>query len=102
MKRRILFLFVGLSFFGWLSGGCHAPMSKTSIGMGIGAAGGALIGQIIGHGVTSTIPGACACALLGGVYGNQVDIAETEYQLDQQRRELERYRKINITTPGKK
>ena len=91
MKGRFLFLVVGLSLVGLLGGGCHAPMSKTSMGMGIGAAGGALMGQIIGNSAAGILIGVGTCALLGGVYGNHVDKAEKEY-MDQQRWDIERLR----------
>ncbi|MGR3310641.1 MAG: glycine zipper domain-containing protein [Candidatus Brocadiales bacterium] len=90
--KKLAILLVGLSLVGWLCSGCQGPMSKTGMGAGIGAAGGALMGQAIGGSTGSTLIGAGAGALLGGIVGSQMDKAETQEQLDQQRYEIERLR----------
>jgi len=61
MTAMILFLCVGC-----------AP-NKATIGGGAGAAGGALIGQAIGHNTSSTLIGAAVGGALGYIIGNEMD-----------------------------
>lgn len=51
----------------------ESELSKTSIGTGIGAAGGALIGQLVGGNTTATLVGAGIGAAAGGIMGNYMD-----------------------------
>lgn len=47
--------------------------AKTGVGAGLGAAGGALLGQAIGHNTTATLIGAGIGAVAGGAIGNHMD-----------------------------
>ncbi len=71
MKRWFVLLLMVL-----LLAGCAPPQNKqeqgTRIGVGAGAAGGALLGQLIGGNTQATLIGAGIGALAGGVIGNQV------------------------------
>jgi len=79
-------LFLGLLFSIFALTGCttfnpytgEKEVSKTSIGAGIGAVGGAIAGQLIGGNTASTLIGATAGAALGGVTGNYMDRQDTE------------------------
>ncbi|MBW2450981.1 MAG: OmpA family protein [Deltaproteobacteria bacterium] len=55
---------------------CAPPQNKqeqgTRVGVGVGAAGGALLGQAIGGNTKATLIGAAAGALVGGFAGNQI------------------------------
>lgn len=53
-------------------------VSKGAIGTGVGAAGGALIGQLIGHNTTSTLIGAGVGAAAGGLVGVYMDRQASE------------------------
>ncbi|MBU0744870.1 MAG: OmpA family protein [Gammaproteobacteria bacterium] len=53
-------------------------VSKTAVGSGIGAIGGALAGQLIGGNTTSTLVGAGIGAAIGGVSGNYMDRQDSE------------------------
>lgn len=82
MKRSLTAVIFALSLplFGMLSG-CtttnpytgQQEVSKTTIGAGAGAVGGALVGQLIGHNTASTLVGAGIGAMVGGVAGNYMD-----------------------------
>lgn len=71
MKRWFVLLLMVL-----LLAGCAPPQNKqeqgTRIGVGAGAAGGALLGQLIGGNTQATLIGAGIGALAGGVIGNQI------------------------------
>lgn len=71
MKKWIFVLLLG--FF---LASCAPPQNRqeqgTRIGVGAGAAGGALLGQLIGGNTESTLIGAGVGALAGGLIGNQV------------------------------
>lgn len=54
-----------------LFGGCAA--NKATIGGGAGAAGGAIIGQAIGHNTGGTLIGAAVGGMLGYIVGNEMD-----------------------------
>lgn len=61
-------------------GGCttnpytgESQVSRTALGAGIGAVGGALAGQLIGGNTTATLVGAGLGAAVGGVAGNYMD-----------------------------
>ena len=82
----------GLGILALLFSGCQGPPSKSAMGTGIGAAGGALMGQAIGHSTAGTLIGAGAGALLGNVVGSQMDKTETQQQLEQQQMEIEQLR----------
>lgn len=71
MKRWFVLLLMVLFLVG-----CAPPQNKqeqgTRIGVGAGAAGGALLGQLIGGNTQATLIGAGIGALAGGLIGNQV------------------------------
>lgn len=82
MKNVFKVFLLGLSLVALVSlSGCtttnpytgESEVSRTAIGTGIGAAGGALAGQLIGGNTTSTLIGAGIGALVGGVAGNYMD-----------------------------
>lgn len=52
--------------------------SKTSIGAGVGAIGGALVGQLVGGDTESTLIGAGLGAAAGGITGNYMDRQDAE------------------------
>lgn len=60
----------------FLVSACAPPQNKqeqgTRVGVGAGAAGGALLGQLIGGDTKATLIGAGIGALVGGVAGNQI------------------------------
>ena len=53
-------------------------MNKAQIGAGAGAAGGALVGQIIGHNTEATLIGAAVGTMLGYIIGNEMDKYDRE------------------------
>ena len=71
MKKWFFTLLIVIIF-----AGCAPPINKqeqgTRIGVGAGAAGGALLGQLIGGNTQATLIGAGIGALAGGLIGNQV------------------------------
>ena len=89
MKSRNLILsivlVISLPLVGML-GGCttfnpytgEKEVSKTAIGTGVGAIGGALVGQLIGGDTASTLIGAGLGAAVGGVTGNYMDSQDAE------------------------
>jgi surface antigen len=62
----LLFLSISLS-------GCTDQTTKGQAGAGIGAAGGALIGQAIGRDTEATLIGAAVGTMLGYIVGNEMD-----------------------------
>lgn len=90
--KKLTVLLVGISLVGWLCSGCQSPPSKAAMGTGIGTAGGALMGQAIGHSTAGTLIGAGAGALLGGTVGSQMDKADTEQKIQQQQQEINELR----------
>ncbi len=56
----------------------ESEVSKTTIGAGVGALGGALAGQIIGGNTAATLVGAGIGAAVGGVAGNYMDRQDSE------------------------
>ncbi len=70
--KKLFFILLMVSFLA----GCAPPQNKqeqgTRIGVGAGAAGGALLGQLIGGNTKATLIGAGVGALAGGLIGNQV------------------------------
>lgn len=53
-----------------------AELSKGISGAGLGAAGGALVGQAIGHNTESTLIGAAVGTMAGYIVGNEMDKAD--------------------------
>jgi outer membrane protein OmpA-like peptidoglycan-associated protein len=94
MKKLFVLLLVILFL-----AGCAPPQNKqeqgTRIGVGAGAAGGALLGQLIGGNTKSTLIGAGVGALAGGVIGNQVGKSMDEQEAAM-RRELASVEAANI------
>jgi len=70
MKNITLPLLLTLSI---LLGGCGHQMTQGQAGAGIGAAGGALIGQAIGRNTEATLIGAAVGTMLGYIVGNEMD-----------------------------
>ncbi|MDR1057231.1 MAG: OmpA family protein [Coxiellaceae bacterium] len=56
----------------------QTEVSKTAIGTGIGAVGGAIAGQLIGGNTASTLVGAGLGAAVGGITGNYMDRQDSE------------------------
>jgi outer membrane protein OmpA-like peptidoglycan-associated protein len=94
MKKLFILLLVLLFL-----AGCAPPQNKqeqgTRIGVGAGAAGGALLGQLIGGNTKATLIGAGIGALAGGVIGNQVGKSMDEQEAAM-RRELAAVDAANI------
>jgi len=69
-------LMIVLMIFALFAVGCAPPANKaeqgTRVGVGVGAAGGALLGQAIGGDTKATLIGAGLGALIGGIAGNQI------------------------------
>jgi len=64
-------------------GGCASTgTTKTTDGALIGAAGGALIGQAIGHDTGSTLAGAAIGGLAGAAIGHNEEKKERKYYRD--------------------
>ncbi len=72
MKKNTVSILVLLLLAVVLSG-CASQGYNTQKGAAIGAAGGALAGQMIGRDTASTLIGAGAGALIGAIGGNAVD-----------------------------
>ncbi len=70
MKNFTLPLLLALSI---LLSSCGNQTSKGVTGAGIGAAGGALIGQAIGRDTEATLIGAAVGTMLGYIVGNEMD-----------------------------
>ena len=71
MKKCILFLLPILTLT--LSSCANQQYSKGTQGAGIGAAGGAVIGQAIGRNTEATLIGAAVGTMLGYIVGNEMD-----------------------------
>lgn len=56
----------------------ESEVSKTAVGTGVGAVGGALVGQLLGHSTESTLIGAGIGAAVGGIAGNYMDRQDAE------------------------
>ena len=52
---------------------CGGQLTKGQAGAGIGAAGGAVIGQAIGHSTEATLIGLAVGTMLGYIVGNEMD-----------------------------
>ena len=70
MKIKLL---AALLLSGLLAYACASEDYNTQKGAAIGAIGGALVGQAIGHNTAGTLIGAAGGALVGAVAGNAVD-----------------------------
>ena len=70
MKNLALPLIITLSL---LISSCGTQLTKGQSGAGIGAAGGALIGQAIGRNTEATLIGAAVGTMLGYIVGNEMD-----------------------------
>lgn len=78
-------------------------LSDASIGTGIGAAGGALVGQLIGGNTTATLIGAGIGAAAGGLIGNSMDQEANELRAQLQGTGVSIYRNgnyIQLVMPG--
>jgi len=81
MKKKLLLLAATVSI-GLV--GCGEPtLSNPQEKALIGAAGGALLGQAIGHDTKGTLIGAAAGALAGAAYGSYQDNNQRKYYKDQ-------------------
>ena len=82
MKTTVLALAVFTAFFAY---SCAADEGyNTQKGAAIGAIGGAIAGQAIGHNTAGTLIGAAGGALVGAVAGNAVDQSQAQQRLAQQ------------------
>lgn len=70
MKNLTFPLLVTLSF---LLSSCGHQMTQGQAGAGIGAAGGAILGQAIGRDTEATLIGAAVGTMLGYIVGNEMD-----------------------------
>ncbi len=75
MKRTLVFPL--LLVFSILLSSCAEP-TKGGMGAVSGAAGGALIGQAIGHNTEATLIGAAVGTLIGYIIGNEMDKYDRE------------------------
>ncbi len=82
MKRNTVFALVLMLLLAVLAG-CAESGYNTQKGAAIGAAGGALAGQVMGRDTASTLIGAGAGALIGAIGGNAVDQHVTKQQQGQ-------------------
>ncbi len=73
MRRSIIPIIITL---GLILGGCNHQLNKGQSGAGIGAAGGAIIGQAIGSSTEATLIGLAVGATLGYIVGNEMDKAD--------------------------
>src|SRR5512135_2035781 len=71
MKR--VGLLIAIVMVGFFMVSCASEGYNTQKGAAIGAIGGALAGQAIGHNTAGTLIGAAGGALVGAVIGNGVD-----------------------------
>jgi len=71
MNKLAIVAFVCSVFF--LTSCANSPYSKGQQGMVGGAAGGALIGQAIGHNTEATLIGMAVGTMLGYIVGNEMD-----------------------------
>jgi surface antigen len=72
MKKLVITMLLAI-FTLSLASCADSPYSKGQQGVGIGAAGGALIGQAIGRNTEATLIGAAVGTLLGYIVGNEMD-----------------------------
>ena len=86
--KKLFILLGGLGIVAMVFSGCQGPPSKSAMGTGIGAAGGALMGQAIGGNTAGTLIGAGAGALLGGAVGSEMEKQETSQQMERQEMEM--------------
>lgn len=70
MKKTILAL---LPFLIFTLSSCGDTLNKGQKGAGMGAAGGALLGQAIGRNTEATLIGAAVGTMLGYIVGNEMD-----------------------------
>lgn len=70
MKKRVGVAIL-LAMFSLSS--CGGQLTKGQAGAGIGAAGGAVVGQAIGHSTEATLIGMAVGTLLGYIVGNEMD-----------------------------
>ncbi len=69
--KKIILILLPLLILGLSS--CGDQFSKGQKGAGIGAAGGAIIGQAIGRNTEATLIGAAVGTMLGYIVGNEMD-----------------------------
>ncbi len=81
MKIKLL---AALLLSGLLAYACASDDYNTQKGAAIGAIGGALVGQAIGHNTAGTLIGAAGGALVGAVAGNAVDQSNQERRMQAQ------------------
>lgn len=78
MKKQFLVLLAGAIVL--MTYGCATEGYNTQKGAAIGAIGGALAGQAIGHNTAGTLIGAAGGALAGAIAGNAVDQSRSRPQ----------------------
>jgi len=82
-KVFVLFFVILVSGFSCFSYATDSDGYNTQKGAAIGAIGGALAGQIIGHNTAGTLIGTAGGALVGAVAGNAIDQNQTRQRLAQ-------------------
>lgn len=73
MKKTALIVVPAMFLSLTLSSCANSPLTKGQQGAGMGAAGGALIGQAIGRNTEATLIGAAVGTMLGYIVGNEMD-----------------------------
>ena len=79
MKQLALLLILTMTLF---TASCANQDNNAQSGIGLGALGGALAGQAIGHNTEATLIGAAVGTMLGYIIGNEMDKADRQ-QLNQ-------------------
>jgi len=82
MKKQYRVFLAAASASLIMSGCASTGTSKTTDGALIGAAGGALIGQAIGHNTGSTLAGAAIGGLAGAAIGHNEEKKDRRYYRD--------------------
>lgn len=72
-KNWISFALIALLMLSLVACAANQPISRGGKGAGIGAAGGAILGQAIGRSTEATLIGGAIGSLLGYIVGNEMD-----------------------------
>jgi hypothetical protein len=75
-------LLMAIATVGFFMVSCASEGYNTQKGAAIGAIGGALAGQAIGHNTAGTLIGAAGGALVGAVIGNGIDQDQTHQKMN--------------------
>lgn len=85
MRRKLFILGITAAFMVSACAGATRQEKGTALGVGAGAATGALLGQAIGRNTSSTLLGAAAGAVVGGIAGNMIGTYMDNQEKDFQR-----------------